>query len=109
MQKQENWKKAVNDEIRSIEETDTWMLGELPEDTRDRNSKSVFTKKIYAKRRDIRYREIRVAKCFTQRKGNVYDSVFSPVSKFSSLGFMLVMNFQEDLKFIQLDLKLCLH
>lgn len=71
------WLSAMKDELKSIEENDTWTLTDLPQGRKSIGSKWVFKKKIDDKGIVVRYKARLVAQGFTQKYGIDYDEVFA--------------------------------
>ena len=80
----------MDDEMRSLEKNDTWVLTELPARKRALLSKLVFRIKIdpAGKRR---FKARLVVKGYSQRKGIDYAEIFSPVVKLTSILIYLVL------------------
>lgn len=78
----ENWKKAMREEIQSLNKNETWKLVEKP-----KNQKVVHCKLIYKLKEGVgpkdplTYKARLVAEGFTQREGIDYNEVFSLVIK----------------------------
>uniref|UniRef100_A0A5B6ZAJ2 Putative retrotransposon protein, Ty1-copia sub-class n=1 Tax=Davidia involucrata TaxID=16924 RepID=A0A5B6ZAJ2_DAVIN len=101
------WKKAMDEEMRSLHQNQTWKLVQLP-----KGKKAIGYKWVYAKKEDapgkdnIRYKARLVAKCYAQKEGIDYNEVFSPVVKHSSIRILLALVAQFDLELAQLDVKI---
>ena len=82
------WEQAMDDEMRSLEKNDTWVLTELPAGKRALLNKWVFRIKTEpdGKRR---FKARLVVKGYSQRKGIDYAEIFSPVVKFTSIRILL--------------------
>ena len=74
------WEQAMDDEMRSLEKNDTWVLTELPAGKRALLNKWVFRIKTEpdGKRR---FKARLVVKGYSQRKGIDYVEIFSPIVK----------------------------
>ena len=70
------WEQTMDDEMRSLEKNDTWVLTELPAGKRALLNKWVFIIKTepYGKRR---FKARLVVKGYSQRKGIDYAEIFS--------------------------------
>lgn len=84
-----HWKKAMEEELHSIEENDTWELTDLP-----RGRKAVGSKWVFKIKRDengniLRHKARLVAQGFSQKFGIDYDEVFAPVARSTTLRILL--------------------
>ncbi|CAI7760994.1 unnamed protein product [Closterium sp. NIES-53] len=75
----EEWKKATESELKSIEENGTWELVELPEGRKAITSKWLFKIKSDADGIFERYKSRLVAKGYQQKKKVDYKELFDPV------------------------------
>ena len=100
----EKWKRAMDDEMQSLQKNQTWKLIQLP-----RNKKAIGCKWVYAKKEgfpnEVRFKARLVAKGYAQKEGIDYNEVFSPVVKHSSIRILLALVAQFDLELVQLDVK----
>ncbi|CAI7912800.1 unnamed protein product [Closterium sp. NIES-53] len=76
----EEWKKAMESELKSIEENGTWELVELPEGRKAITSKWLFKIKSDADGNIERYKSRLVAKGYQQKEKVEYKEFFSPVA-----------------------------
>ncbi|CAI7923904.1 unnamed protein product [Closterium sp. NIES-53] len=74
------WKKAMESELKSIEENDTWELLELPEGRKAITSKWLFKIKSDADGKIERYKSRIVAKGYQQKEIVDYKELFAPVA-----------------------------
>ncbi|CAI7811201.1 unnamed protein product [Closterium sp. NIES-53] len=84
----EEWKKAMESELRSIEENVTWELVELPEGRKAITSKWLFKIKSDADGKIERYKSRLVAKGYQQKEKVDYKE-FAPVVKPTTLRTLL--------------------
>ncbi|CAI7897223.1 unnamed protein product [Closterium sp. NIES-53] len=77
----EEWKKAMESELKSIEENGTWELVELPEGRKAITSKLLFKIKSDADGKIERYKSRLVAKGYQKKKKVDYKELFAPVVK----------------------------
>ncbi|CAI7826037.1 unnamed protein product [Closterium sp. NIES-54] len=85
----EEWKKAMESELKSIEENGTWELVELPEGRKAITSKWLFNIKSDADGKIERYKSRLVAKGYQQKEKVDYKEFFAPVVKPSTLRTLL--------------------
>ncbi|CAI7798430.1 unnamed protein product [Closterium sp. NIES-54] len=81
----EEWKKAMESELKSIEENDTWELVELPEGRKAITSKWLFKIKSDADGKMERYKSRLVVKGYQQKEKVDYKKLFAPVVKPTTL------------------------
>jgi Reverse transcriptase (RNA-dependent DNA polymerase) len=92
------WQRAIDEELNSLRERDTWEVVPLPPGTRAVGSKFVLERK-----RDGRYKARLVAKGYSQREGIDYEQTFAPVSSYATLRMFLAL--AGDLEIRQIDIK----
>ncbi|CAI7845165.1 unnamed protein product [Closterium sp. NIES-54] len=85
----EEWKKAMESELKSIEENGTWGLVELPEGRKAITSKWLFKIKSDADGKIERYKSRLVAKGYQQKEKVDYKELFAPVVKPTTLRTLL--------------------
>ncbi|CAI7865835.1 unnamed protein product [Closterium sp. NIES-54] len=85
----EEWKKAMESELKSIEENGTWELVELPEGRKAITSKWLFKIKPDADGNIERYKSRLVAKGYQQKEKVDYKELFSLVVKPTTLRTLL--------------------
>jgi transposase InsO family protein len=86
----EKWKKAMDEEIKSIKQNNTWDVVKLP-----KNKRAIGCKWVYKLKRDengqvCSYKARLVAQGFSQKYGEDYDEVFAPVAR--SATFRILMS-----------------
>ncbi|CAI7895432.1 unnamed protein product, partial [Closterium sp. NIES-53] len=86
----EEWKKAMESELKSIEENSTWELVELPEGRKTITSKWLFKIKSDADGKIERYKSRLVAKGYHQKEKVDYKELFAPVVKPTTLRNLLM-------------------
>ena len=98
------WKLAMDEEMVSLQENNTWTLEQKPVGVNPIPVKWVFKIK-----RDLgnieRYKARLVAKGFMQKEGIDYNELFAPVSKHTTLRTLLALAAAEDMELRQLDIK----
>ncbi|CAI7808646.1 unnamed protein product [Closterium sp. NIES-53] len=85
----EEWKKAMESELKSIEENGTWELVEIPEGRKAITSKWLFKIKSDADGKIERYKSRLVAKGYQQKEKVDYKELFAPVVKPMTLRTLL--------------------
>ncbi|CAI7829620.1 unnamed protein product [Closterium sp. NIES-54] len=85
----EEWKKAMESELKSIEQNGTWELVELPEGCKAITSKWLFKIKSDADGKIERYKSRLVAKGYQQKEKVDYKELFAPVVKPTTLRTLL--------------------
>ncbi|CAI7832871.1 unnamed protein product [Closterium sp. NIES-54] len=86
----EEWKKAMESELKNIEENGTWELVELPEGRKAITSKWLFKIKSDADSKIEHYKSRLVAKGYQQKEKVDYKELFAPVVKPTMLRTLLV-------------------
>ncbi|CAI7829747.1 unnamed protein product, partial [Closterium sp. NIES-54] len=85
----EEWKKAMESELKSIEENGTWELVELSEGRKEITSKWLFKIMSDADGKIERYKSRLVAKGYLQKEKMDYKELFAPVVKPTTLRTLL--------------------
>ncbi|CAI7857702.1 unnamed protein product [Closterium sp. NIES-53] len=85
----EEWKKAMESELKSIEDNGTWELVELPEGRKAIMSKWLFKIKSDADGKIEHYKSRLVAKGYQQKEKVYYKELFAPVVKPTTLRTLL--------------------
>lgn len=85
-----NWMKAMQEELSSIESNGTWEASDLPRGKNAVGSKWVYKIKTDESGNAVQYKARLVAQGFSQKFGVDYDEVFAPVAR--STTFRLLMS-----------------
>lgn len=100
----EKWKKAMAEEMSSLEENQTWTLVDPP-----KGRKVIRNKWVFKVKRDRdgneRYKARLVAKGYTQREGIDFQETYSPVVKYETLRILLSVAAFRKLVLTQFDVK----
>jgi hypothetical protein len=83
------WKRAMDEEMESLDKNEAWDLVELPTGRKPIGNKWVFKKKLNAEGKVEKYKAWLVAKGYSQVEGIDFGEIFSPVSKLTSIIFLL--------------------
>lgn len=99
------WKKAMDDEMKSLLENSTWTL--VKRDPKDNviKNKWVFRKKLNADGTIDRFKARLVAKGYTQQPGIDYDETFAPVVRYDTVRILLSIAVDRDMDLTQFDVK----
>lgn len=100
-----NWKGAMEDEMKSIEENNTWSLTYLPAGHR-----AIGLKWVYKLKRDeqgavVRHKARLIAKGYVQRQGVDFDEVFAPVARLESVHLLLAVAAHQAWEVHHMDVK----
>lgn len=99
----EKWFEAMNSEINSLKENQTWELTNLPKNRKALQCKWVFKIKRNPDGTVDKYKARLVAVGYSQKKGIDYDKTFSPVAKMSTIRVLLSIAANEGLALKQFD------
>jgi hypothetical protein len=99
----QEWRDAMDAEIRSLLENNTWQLEDLPAGARAISTKWVFTVKRDEHGNIVRFKARLVARGFEQVQGVDFDEVYAPVSKQTTLRALLALVAHRDMHLHQLD------
>jgi len=99
------WKKAIEEEFRSLESLKTWELVELPKGRKMITSKWVFDEKLDNLGKRLKLKARLCARGFTQVEGIDYEETYSPVAGVTTLRMMLAICAAKGLSIRSFDVK----
>ena len=99
---EEKWRVAIQKEMDSLAENETWELVPLPHGRKAVGCKWVFKIKTTPKGEE-RYKARLVAKGYSQIEGIDYEETYAPVIKFQSLRILLAVANEEGMDVHQMD------
>jgi len=100
-----DWKKAMDEELKSLKENDVWDVIPKPTGRKIVASRWVYKAKENAQGEVERYKAWLVAKGFSQILGQDYDEIFAPVVHYDSLRPLLALSACKGWRPRQLDVK----
>jgi hypothetical protein len=99
------WKRAMIEELQSIEENRTWKLTELPSGRRAIGLKWVFKVKKNQNGEVVRHKARLVVKGYAQQQGVDFDKVFAPVIRLEAVRLLLALSADEGWQVHHMDVK----
>jgi len=99
------WKEAMDAELKSIRENNTWSLLDLPEGHRAIGLKWVFKVKRHAAGKIMKHKARFVAKGYASKQGVDYDEVFAPVARLETVRILLALAAYGDWQVHHMDVK----
>lgn len=99
------WKFAMQEELDSLAENNTWELVDLPEDRKAIENRWVYKVKRNAEGKIERFKARLVVKGFSQKSGIDYHETFSPVVRWDTIRSVISIAASENLKLAQFDVK----
>ena len=103
--KDEDWVKAMNEELDQIEKNNTWELVPRPIDKNLIGSKWVFKNKMNEQGQIVRNKARLVCKGYTQVEGQDFDETFAPVVRLEAIKMFLTYATHKKFKVYQIDAK----
>jgi hypothetical protein len=90
-----SWRKAMMEEMDSIEENGTWSLVDLPPDRRPIGVKLVFKVKQDEHGEVSKHKARLVMKGYAQRHGIIYNEVFTLVARLDPVRLLITLTAHE--------------
>lgn len=100
-----NWKKAMMQEMNSIEAKDTWKLTNLPPGQKIIGLKWIYKLKKDANGKVVKYKARLVAKGYVQEHGIDFDEVYAPVTRLETVRLLLALEAKNQWEVHHLDVK----
>jgi transposase InsO family protein len=103
--KDEFWKKAMDEELDQIEKNDTWELVPRPKNKNVIGTKWVFRNKLNEDGQVTRNKARLVCKGYAQVEGIDFEETFSPVARMEAICLLLAYACSKNIKMYQMDVK----
>lgn len=97
------WETAIQEELKSLEDFNTFEVVDLPQGKKPVGCKYVFKTKFHPNGQIDKYKVRLVAQGFLQQEGVDYNEVFAPVVDSTSISLLLALSNQEDWELEQMD------
>jgi hypothetical protein len=95
---EDNWIRAMNEELDQIEKNNTWELVPRLEDKNVIGSKWVFKNKMNEKGQVVRNKARLVCKGYAQVEGQDFDETFAPVARLEAIRMFLAYSCYKNFK-----------
>jgi hypothetical protein len=103
--KDENWVKAMNEELDQIEKNGTWELVPRPKNKNIIGTKWVFKNKMNEDGQVTKDKARLVCKGYAQVEGIDFEETFAPVARLEEIIMFLAFSSHKKLKVYQMDVK----
>ena len=100
----EKWKEAINSELDSLKENNTWVVSNLPPGKKAIKTRWIYKIKKNSNNEPERFKARLVAKGYNQEHVIDYEETFAPVVKQQSIRLMLAIATNEKLIVHQIDI-----
>nr|GEV87558.1 retrovirus-related Pol polyprotein from transposon TNT 1-94 [Tanacetum cinerariifolium] len=99
------WKEAIDDEIGSIMENNTWDLSDLPLGCKPLGCKWIIKKKMKVDGTIDKFKAQLVIQCFRQKERIDYFDTYAPVARITTIRLLLALAAIHNLVIYQMDVK----
>nr|GEU29115.1 hypothetical protein [Tanacetum cinerariifolium] len=99
------WKEAIEDEIGSIMENNTWVLSDLPRGYKPLGCKWIFKRKMKVDGTIDKFKAPLVVQGFRQTEGIDYFDTYAPVARITTIRLFLAIPAIHNLVIHQMDVK----
>ena len=103
--KKKEWKNAMERELESIENNNTWKLMELPPGSKAIDLKWVFKLKKDSDGNVVKHKARLVAKGYVQVHGIDFEEIFAPVTRLETVRLLLALSAKHGWEVHHLDVK----
>lgn len=100
----EDWIRAMNRELQSLEDNDTWKISDIPKGATCLGTKWVYTQKLNDQGKPKFKARLVIQGC-RQIEGVNYEETFAPVARYSSIRYLLALAVQKGLYISHLDVE----
>nr|GEW47574.1 zinc finger, CCHC-type [Tanacetum cinerariifolium] len=98
-------KEAIDDEIGSIMENNTWVLSDLPPSCKPLGCKWIFKRKMKVDRTVNKFKARLIIQGFRQKEGIDYFDTYAPVARITTIILLLALAAIHNLVIRQMDVK----
>ncbi|PWA89720.1 zinc finger, CCHC-type [Artemisia annua] len=99
------WKEAIDDEMSSILENNTWVLSDLPPGSKPLGCKWIFKKNMKVDGTIDKFKARLVIQGFKQKPGIDYFDTYATVARISTIRLLIALSAIHDLIVHQMDVK----
>jgi len=105
MSQSEEWEVVMNEELKNLDDRNTWKILSKPENISSIGSKWAYKVKTDSAGKVIRYRARLVAQGFSQIKNIDYSETYAPVANVSLIRLLIAMSISHNWTIHHLDIK----
>jgi hypothetical protein len=99
------WKEAIDEEIGSIMENNTWVLSDLPPGCKPLGCKWIFKRKMKVDGTIDKFKARLVIQGFRQKEGIDYFDTYAPVARITTIRLLIALAAIHNLVIHQMDVK----